>query len=682
MEARRLERFVAGSWRSDGNQNHALLRSATSDLHAVLTSDPDDIGDAVAFARDRGRKGLQSLTLQGRAQMLRKLGKSLNAAAPHLRAESLAAAILTRDSTLDAGNGICAMIDMASKAAAILPDANVLTDNSAESRPSDGLSIQNILVPRPGVAVHICSFDTPVRNLLDAITPALIAGMPCIVRPAADTAFVAELLVKFLADSTLLLPGALQMVYSPIAEILDTLQTGDVLTFSGDHSEAQSIQRHPAVTSGNVHTVISENGLSAAVLGPGITREMPEYASFLHDVVGELLVQNGQRRDAVRRILVPQALEDMVRADLRSALARIRIGSPEDPDAQMSAMVSVEHRNAVCDNIKRLSVECSQIIAPSKRPELVSGDVQKGVFLGPVLLHCDRAEAARAVHEICIQGPAATLMGYSDMEHAVALASRSQRPWAAHLYANSTADAINALPGLATAAMGVRISGRLCPDKIDRSKILPQRFDCDPDGGSDACVLEKISRYMTCQTLQGPPQMLSDLTGRWVEGARTRSDGDHPFRKPLSELKVGDSMTSKSRQITQQDVEEFARFSGDTFYAHMDAEAAKAHPFFEDRVAHGQLVISFANGLLVDPDPGPVLANLGSDNLRFLAPVYFGDTLHVELVCKQITPRGSPIFGEVRWNCKVRNDSGALVAIYELVTLVTHNWPCSALRPC
>ena len=91
--------------------------------------------------------------------------------------------------------------------------------------------------------------------------------------------------------------------------------------------------------------------------------------------------------------------------------------------------------------------------------------------------------------------------------------------------------------------------------------------------------------------------------------------------------------------MTLEDIERFADLSGDRFYAHMDETAAKANPFFDGRVAHGYFVVSAAAGLFVDPDPGPCLANYGLDRLRFLKPVYPGDTLTVSLTCKQKTPR-------------------------------------------
>ena len=158
--------------------------------------------------------------------------------------------------------------------------------------------------------------------------------------------------------------------------------------------------------------------------------------------------------------------------------------------------------------------------------------------------------------------------------------------------------------------------------------------------------------------VQASPDMLTAIGGRWVTGARRTDDGVHPFRKSLAELRIGDSVTAGPRPVTLEDIEHFAEFTGDTFYAHMDEEAAAANPLFGGRVAHGYLIVSWAAGLFVDPDPGPVLANYGVDNLRFLTPVKPGEELTVTLTAKQISPRGGAEHGEVRWDAVVVNTEG------------------------
>jgi oxepin-CoA hydrolase/3-oxo-5,6-dehydrosuberyl-CoA semialdehyde dehydrogenase len=163
--------------------------------------------------------------------------------------------------------------------------------------------------------------------------------------------------------------------------------------------------------------------------------------------------------------------------------------------------------------------------------------------------------------------------------------------------------------------------------------------------------------------------VLGAITGRWVPGA-PRGEGEHPFRKSLAELRVGDSVVAGPRAVTLADIAHFAEFTGDTFYAHTDEAAARANPLFGGIVAHGYLVVSFAAGLFVSPEPGPVLANYGLENLRFLTPVKPGDELSVTLTAKQISPRADAGYGEVRWDADVTNQREESVAKYDVLTLV------------
>jgi oxepin-CoA hydrolase/3-oxo-5,6-dehydrosuberyl-CoA semialdehyde dehydrogenase len=159
------------------------------------------------------------------------------------------------------------------------------------------------------------------------------------------------------------------------------------------------------------------------------------------------------------------------------------------------------------------------------------------------------------------------------------------------------------------------------------------------------------------------------VSGRFVEGAEVREEG-HPFRRTLRELRIGDRIETPYRTVSQADVEHFAHFTGDTFYAHLDEAAASAHPFFKGRVAHGYLVLSFAAGLFVDPAPGPVLANVGLEGLRFLAPLYPGDAMKARLTCKEILHRPGAAWGEVRWACEIFNQREEKIASYDLLTMV------------
>jgi oxepin-CoA hydrolase/3-oxo-5,6-dehydrosuberyl-CoA semialdehyde dehydrogenase len=186
-------------------------------------------------------------------------------------------------------------------------------------------------------------------------------------------------------------------------------------------------------------------------------------------------------------------------------------------------------------------------------------------------------------------------------------------------------------------------------------------------GGEEMGGVRGVKHYMQRNALQSSPAMIAAITGAFIDGSPKHEIAGHPFRKRMSELTIGDTLKTASRTVTIADIEHFAEFTGDKFYAHMDEEAAKASPIFEGRVAHGYLILSFAAGLFVDPDPGPVLANTGLENLRFLTPLYPGESLRVELTVRAKSLKSDET-GVVRWAVEVFNQKDELVATYDLLT--------------
>ena len=269
-------------------------------------------------------------------------------------------------------------------------------------------------------------------------------------------------------------------------------------------------------------------------------------------------------------------------------------------------------------------------------------------------------------------------MPYDDPDQAIALARRGKGSLVASLFTDDPGAAAEIVTGMAAFHGRVLIGNRAsAAASTGHGSPLAPLVHGGPGragGGEELGGMRGVKHFMQRTAVQGPPTLLAAVTGQWTEGAAARTGG-HPFRKSLADLSVGDRLLTGARTVTRADVEHFAAFTGDTFYAHMDADAARANPFFDGRVAHGYLIVSFAAGLFVDPAPGPVLANYGVDNLRFLAPVYFGDSLRVRLTCKAIDPRETADHGEVRWDCQVTNQDGAVVAQYDVLTLVAKRWP-------
>ncbi len=99
--------------------------------------------------------------------------------------------------------------------------------------------------------------------------------------------------------------------------------------------------------------------------------------------------------------------------------------------------------------------------------------------------------------------------------------------------------------------------------------------------------------------------------------------------KYFEDFQVGEKLTTRARTIIEADLMAFAALTGDWYPLHTDVEFAKRSRYGE-RIAHGMLVLSYANGLIPFCDMA-IIAFYGMDRIRFTAPTKIGDTIHVEL---------------------------------------------------
>ncbi|MGR3479910.1 phenylacetic acid degradation bifunctional protein PaaZ [Salipiger marinus] len=677
--ARRLESYVSGAWRAGQGEAKPLAHAATGEVHALISSDGLDFAGALDWGRRTGGTALRRHTLHERALMLKAIGQALMAGKDEFYAESLATGATPRDAWPDIDGGIGTMLTFASKARRELPNAHVLPEGPVEMLSRDGSFVgQHILTPLEGVAVHINAFNFPVWGMLEKIAPALIAGVPCVVKPASQTAYLTELVVRRILEMQILPDGALQLICGGVGDLLDHVTGQDAVTFTGSAQTGQKLRTHPAVVQNSVRFTMEADSLNAAILGPDAGPGTPEFDLFVKEVAREMTAKAGQKCTAIRRVLVPAAHEGAVIDALRATLDRTAVGLPDDAQTRMGALVSLGEREGVRARIREIAAEAEIVCGTPDEVRLSSGDAARGAFLNPVLLRCADPFTARAPHEIEAFGPVATVMAYDGVDEAVALAKLGKGSLVSSVFTNDTGVAAEMVRGVAA------FHGRILLGNRDSAKSstghgapLAPLVHGGPGragGGEEMGGMRGVKHFMMRSAIQGTPRLLAAVTGEWVPGAPAQQD-IHPFRKSLAELRIGDQIVTDRREITEADVEHFAHFTGDTFYAHMDREAARANPFFEDRVAHGYLIASFAAGLFVMPEPGPVLANYGVDHLRFLAPVYFGDSLQVRLTCKQITPRDGTVYGEVRWDCCVTNQNQEVVAQYDVLTMVAKTWP-------
>jgi oxepin-CoA hydrolase/3-oxo-5,6-dehydrosuberyl-CoA semialdehyde dehydrogenase len=442
----------------------------------------------------------------------------------------------------------------------------------------------------------------------------------------------------------------------------------DVVSFTGSASTALKLRTHPTVVRESVRFVAEQDSLNASLLGPDAAPGTPEFDLFVREVATEMTVKAGQKCTAIRRAMAPAQHLDAVEQALAERLSKTKVGDPRAEDTRMGALVSLSQRDDVRARIAELEAAGARIVAgdPSAEPPVAGG-----AFMPPVLLRTDDPWAAAAVHDCEAFGPVSTIMPYKDMADAIALANRGMGSLALSLFTHAPDAAREFVQGAAAYHGRMLVLNRdNAAESTGHGSPLPVLVHGGPGraGGSEEMGgVRGVKHYMQRTALQSTPAMIAAITEQYTPGGPKHFVEGHPFRKTMSELAIGDTLKTGSRTVSIEDIEHFAEFTGDKFYAHMDEEAAKASPIFEGRVAHGYLILSFAAGLFVDPDPGPVLANTGLENLRFLAPLYPGDSMRVELTVRSKSLKSEET-GVVRWAVEVFNQRDELVATYDLLT--------------
>jgi oxepin-CoA hydrolase / 3-oxo-5,6-dehydrosuberyl-CoA semialdehyde dehydrogenase len=672
--ARMISSYVRDDWYTAGDEGATVVDASTGEPVARVSSAGVDLAGMVEHARTVGGPGLRELTFHQRAAALKRLAAFLRERRDGLYELSARSGATVGDAGVDVDGGIGALFVYASKGRRELPNDVLYVDGPPEPLGRGGTFVgQHVHTSRPGVAVLVNAFNFPVWGMLEKLAPAVLAGMPVIVKPASQTAYVAELAFRHMVESQALPPGSIQLLCGAVGDLFDHLTGQDTIAFTGSAATAHKLRCHPAVVRESVRFNAEADSLNCSILGPDAAPGTEEFQLFVTEVVRELTQKTGQKCTAIRRSLVPAEHVGAVVDALGDRLAEVRVGDPRDQATTMGPLVSRDQLAEVGRAVDRLGRGAEVALGGRGRPELASGDPERGAFCAPTVLVATSPRAPE-LHTVEAFGPVTSVIGYRGAADAVELAALGR--------GSLVGSVVTADPGFARqVVLGVAPwHGRLLVlDRHDAAEStghgapLPHLVHGGPGragGGEELGGIRAVLHHMQVTSISASPATVTAVTGRWTAGAPTTSGPVHPFRRHFEELAIGETLHTAARTVTLEDIERFADLSGDRFYAHMDEAAAKANPFFDGRVAHGYFVVSAAAGLFVDPDPGPCLANYGLERLRFTRPVYPGDTLRVALTCKQKSAREGEDYGEVRWDVVVSNQDGDTVATYDVLTLV------------
>jgi oxepin-CoA hydrolase/3-oxo-5,6-dehydrosuberyl-CoA semialdehyde dehydrogenase len=671
MKTLKLLNYARDSWVAGDGGLAEVMSAVTGEMIAETGSQGLDFRAMLDHARTVGGPMLRSMTFHERAWMLKDLANAVMARKEELYELNYSTGATRTDGWIDIEGGAGTLFSFSSKGRRELPNQRVLIDGAMEPLSKTGSFVgQHVWTSLQGVAVHINAFNFPVWGMLEKLGPTLLAGVPAIVKPASATGYLAEHAVRIMIEAGVLPPGALQLIMGGVGDLLDHLTLQDVVSFTGSAATAMKLQTHPVIARESVRFIAERDSLNASILGPDSGPGTPEFDLFIKEVAREMTSKAGQKCTAIRRAMAPAEHLDAVQDALIERLGKARIGDPREEGVTMGALASQSQLVAVREAVAELA-KSARIVSGDPLQSPVEGN---GAFISPILLRSDDPWGSDAIHDVEAFGPVSTIMPYRDLGDAIALANRGMGSLALSLFTFDPTVAEEFVLGAGAYHGRMVILDRTsAKESTGHGSPLPVLVHGGPGragGGEEMGGIRGVTHYMQRTALQGSPAVLSSIVHQWLPGA-PKTEGDvHPFRKRISELEIGYTLKTASRTVTLDDIEHFAGFTGDTFYAHMDEEAAKANPIFNGRVAHGYLILSFAAGLFVDPAPGPVLANYGLENLRFLTPLYPGDSMRVELTVKSKSVRNEEM-GEVRWAVYAYNQKDEVVASYDLLTMNT-----------
>lgn len=676
--AKKLKNYTLGQWVEGDGPGTALFHAVSGEELFSATSNGLDFGAALEYGRKNGGPKLRRMTFHERARMLKALALFLNEKKKSYYTLSAVTGATKTDSWIDIDGGIGNLFVYASKGRRELPDESFYIDGNMEMISKTGTFVgHHICVPLEGIAIHINAFNFPVWGMLEKIAVNFLAGVPAIVKPATSTSYLTELVTRDIISSDILPEGALQLICGSVGDMFDHLTCQDVITFTGSAQTGRLLKSHPAVINNSVRFNMEADSLNCCILGADATPDTEEFKLFIKEVAKEMTVKAGQKCTAIRRAIVPENLTQEVINALSERLKGTVIGDPAVEGVRMGPLASKGQVKDVKEKVRQLMNSCEVVYGDLDQVNVIGADSERGSFISSMLLYCKEPMKTSEPHSIEAFGPVSTVMPYRSTYEAAELAKMGKGSLVGSIFTADNVFAKDIVLGSACMHGRMVIINKECAsESTGHGSPLPHLVHGGPGragGGEEMGGIRGVYHYMQRTALQGSPTTLTKILNTYLPGAAVKEDVIHPFRKYFEEIQVGDTLITHKRTITEADVVNFAGISGDHFYAHMD-ETSLEGSIFERRVAHGYFVISAAAGLFVDPKKGPVLANYGLDNLRFIQPVYPGDTIYVKLTCQRKTKKdnrdGQVPQGVVEWYVQVLNQRDEIVALETVLTLV------------
>ncbi len=675
---KKIQNYVTGQWMEGKGQGVPMFDAITGEVVGLSDTEGLDFAEILQYGRTIGSEKLRKMTFQERGNMLKKLALYLVKKKADFYEISYRTGATKIDSWIDIEGGFGNLFANASLRKLFPNQAYHVEGDPIDLSRGGRFMAHHIMVPKRGVAIHINAFNFPVWGMLEKCAVNWMAGVPAVVKPATNTSFLTEAVVREIITSGILPEGALQLITGSARTILDTVESQDVVTFTGSASTGRLLKSHKRIIEESVPFNMEADSLNASVLGEDAIPGTPEFDLFIKEVRNEMTVKCGQKCTAIRRIIVPQDLVEDVQIALGKALEKITIGDPRLKEVRMGALVSKDQVIEVKDRVQELAKTASIVYGDLDKIETIGADAKKGAFLSPILLREDHPFKNLSVHETEAFGPVSTIMPYKNLDEAITLAQMGKGSLVSSIATNNDRIAKEYVINAASHHGRILVINRdMAKESTGHGSPLPNLVHGGPGragGGEEMGGMRGIKHYLQRTAIQGTPTTLTEITGIYQQNATYKEAEQHPFKYHWEDIQPGMSLKTHNRTFTDTDIINFANLTWDHFYAHTDITSLDGS-IFEKRTAHGYFIISAAAGLFVYPNKGPVAANYGLEECRFLRPLYHNDTVYVRLTCKQKVDRdvasAEHPSGIVKWYVEVfdaLNDE--LVAFATILTMV------------
>lgn len=674
----KLGNYILGGWHMGEGDGQQLSNAVTGEPVAMATTKGLPFDEMLRYARKKGNPALRKMSFHERGRMLRALAIYLTERKEEFYEISYKTGATRADSWIDIEGGFGNLFAYASLRRKF-PDLPYALDGEPHNlSKGNSFMAQHLLVPKEGVAIHINAFNFPVWGMLEKCAVNWLAGMPAVVKPATLTSYLTEAVVRSIVSSGILPEGALQLICGSAGDLLDHVGSQDVVTFTGSASTGRSLKANSRVLAENVPFTMEADSLNCMVLGQDVEPGMPEWDVFIKEVRKEMTVKAGQKCTAVRRIFVPESLMEQVWKDVSASLSATVIGDPRQEKVRMGSLASQGQREEVRQQVSRLLASSQLVYGSLDAVEVMGADAKTGAFLSPILLVNSQPFGTTDVHDVEAFGPVSTVMPYRNMDEAIELSRLGKGSLCSSIITADDLLAREYVLGAATHHGRILVLNRdNAKESTGHGSPLPLLVHGGPGragGGEEMGGIRGVKHYMQRVAVQASPTSMTAITGVYQQYGEAVEDEKHPFRKHFEELKIGDTLHTHKRTVTEADIVNFANVSWDHFYAHTDHTSLEG-TLFDKPVAHGYFILSAAAGLFVDAKKGPVLLNYGLEDCRFMKPVYAGSTIQVQLTCKEKIPQEKRepediAKGIVKWLVEVRDETGEHVAIATILTMV------------